>query len=708
MFLLQNYKYAARLLTRYQRYWTTAWEVQRTQGVVELMRRVKRKLSSSSHRFARYDADDIPPEGWQPLIFTRHQSPTVSIIIPVYNKYAYTFRCLQSVLQHSTDTGPSYEIIVVDDHSSDETAQMLADIQGLRVLKNEQNVGFIHTCNKGAAAANGEYLVFLNNDTVVQQGWLEALLATFNTHADAGLVGARLVYPSGVLQEAGGIVWCDGSAWNYGNGDNPHKPEYSYLRQVDYCSGACLMIRHELFTELDMFDNHFAPAYYEDTDLAFRVRAAGYQVYYQPAATIVHYEGVTSGTVTGSGIKQYQIINAKKFQQRWQAVLSQHRANGLQPELEKERAVKQRVLIIDARIVLPDHDSGSVRMLNLIKILQSLSYKVTFVADDLFYRPPYTTNLQMLGVEVLYSPYVKTVEHYLNENGELFDVVILSRINIAEDYLATVRRLCKRAAIIFDTVDLAFLREQRLAELEQRPSLLKAAERRQQQELSIARQADMTWVVSASEQELLAKIAPDIKVGVVSNIHQLPVIEKVDFEQRRDILFIGNYEHTPNVDAVLWFVAEVWPLISARIPEMKFYVVGGQVPQRLQALAADNIIVTGNIPDIAPLFNKIRLSVAPLRYGAGVKGKVNTSMSYGVPVVATAIAAEGMFLDDGKNILLADDAKAFTAQVINAYTNADLWQKLSTTGIENVEQHFSFAAAKHSIQQSLIDIHRKH
>lgn len=199
--------------------------------------------------------------------------PEVSIIIPVYNKSLYTFTCLKSI--HENSGKNAFEIIVVDDASNDDTSQVLGTIEGITVIRNAENKGFIYSSNTGVKAAKGRYIVLLNNDTIVTQGWLDALKQTFKQFPDAGLVGAKLIYPDGRLQEAGGIVWQDASAWNYGRYDNPDKPEYSYCRVVDYCSGACLMIPRQDLLDLGSFDEYYTPAYYEDTDIAFQVRKTG-------------------------------------------------------------------------------------------------------------------------------------------------------------------------------------------------------------------------------------------------------------------------------------------------------------------------------------------------------------------------------------------------------------------------------------------------
>ncbi len=248
-----------------------------------------------------------PPSPKTPVSFVRPDEVEVSIVIPVYNQVEFTHACLAAVQKHSA--GIPYEVIVVDDASTDATNEVIGAIPGLVYLRVEKNAGFIAACNRGATAARGSYLVFLNNDTTVTAGWLEALRETFTFDPNAGLVGSKLVYPDGRLQEAGGIIWRDGSGWNRGKFQNPALPEYNYLREVDYCSAASVMIPKSLFDQVGGFDRKYAPAYYEDTDLAFKVAQAGRKVLYQPLSVVIHYEGVTGGTDISAGTKKYQDVN---------------------------------------------------------------------------------------------------------------------------------------------------------------------------------------------------------------------------------------------------------------------------------------------------------------------------------------------------------------------------------------------------------------
>ena len=630
--------------------------------------------------------------------------PVISVVIPVFNKSSYTFNCLRSIQDVLADSDLNVEIIVVDDHSTDDTSKMLAQIKGIRVLTNPKNLGFIDSCNNGAAIAQGQYLLFLNNDTLVSHRCFEELLLTFQNKADAGLVGAKLLYPDGRLQEAGGIIWKDASGWNYGRLDDPEKPEYCYLRDVDYCSGACMMIPSELFNRLGGFDTRFRPAYYEDCDLAFQVRQAGYRVYYQPLAQVTHFEGVTSGTDVSSNVKSYQVINQQKLRDKWPEVLANHGESGVDPYATKERQVAKRILFLDACVLTPDQDAGSVMVFNHLKTFQSLGYKVTFAPDNLQRAEGYTANLQRIGIECLYWPQTKSIKSHLEEHGEDYDLVFITRVDVAAKHGHDVRANCPRARIIFNTIDLHFVREQRWAELEKNSELAELALKRKDLELSIAAKSDCTLVVSSYEQEILHRENPRLNVSVVPLTHDMPG-RQTDFHERADLLYIGGFQHTPNVDAVLYFVQCVYPLIKLHLPDMRFYILGSKPPDEILDLATDrSIVITGYLEEVAPYFNRCRLSVAPLRYGAGLKGKVITSLSYGLPMVASTIACEGIGLEDEINILIADDPAEFAEKVIRLYTDATLWNRLSTAGFEKVNRDYSTAATRSYFQRLFMSL----
>jgi GT2 family glycosyltransferase len=681
-----------------------AGNILRSEGGGAVVARVRNKL-----RRDRLTAVQQPLSTYQlaatiqPLQLQTTDAPEYSIVIPVYGQHLHTFSCLESIAKH-TSPG-TYEVLIVDDCSAQPAATVLAAVRGPRWVRNTENCGFLRTANRGVSLARAGYVVLLNNDTLVTAGWLKALREVLDHQPDAAVVGAKLVYPDGTLQEAGGIIWRDGTGWNYGRGDDASDPRYNYVRSVDYCSAACWLFQREFFASMHGFEEAYAPAYYEDTDFAFRVRAAGKRVYYQPAATIVHFEGASCGRDESAGIKQHQAVNRKNFRRRWNQVLSTHRPNGIAPELEKDRSCRYRVLVIDACMLAPDEDSGSFRMLAIFRELKALGAKVTFVAHNLEYREPYVQALQQHGIEVLYSPYFRSVEEYLEQYGKFLSLVMISRHYVAAPYVESIRRYSPKALFVFDSVDLHYLREERLAALKQSTSLRATAAWTRKQELSVVTKADVTLVVSPIEQKILQAEVPQANVQVLSNIHEVTG-STTPFAERHDILFVGGFRHPPNADAILWYCDAIWPLVHENLPEVRTLIVGSEMPQSVFDMAGNGIEVLGHVPEIEPVLARVRVSIAPLRYGAGVKGKVNLSMSYGVPVVATPAATEGAYLVAGENVLVAETAAEFATALVNVYRDAALWNKLSTNGVANIQQHFSPDVARTTLQQ-LLSVHRQ-
>src|SRR5438067_841017 len=643
-----------------------------------------------------------PPAPTKPIEFPVRDSVDISVIIPVFNQLQFTQSCLASIQDNQADQ--SLEVIVVDDSSTDGTEGLLPRIPGLVYLRNEENMGFVVSCNRGAAKARGNYLVFLNNDTVVTAGWLSALRETFQFEPHAGLVGSKLIYPDGRLQEAGGIIWRDGSGWNRGKFDDPRKPEYNFLREVDYCSAACLMLPKSLFQRIGGFDSRYVPAYYEDTDLAFKVRAAGFKVLYQPLSEVFHFEGATGGTDISTGTKKHQEINRKTFAAKWEEVLATRPANGDVAALEQLPNGCKRILVIDHHLPMPDRDSGSLRMFQILRILHELGHRVTFIPDNLANIPPYGDDLRKRGIEVVLRPHIKNMTNYIESHGRKYDVMILSRCGTAKKHIAEVRLHAPQSHVIFVTVDLHFLRAARDAELTKKVESRMQAREAQQQEYAVINEADETWVVSVAERELLLQDLPGKQIEVVSNIVDIQTTTTA-FADRADFLFIGSFLHPPNVDAVLYFAREIYPLIAQHLPTAKFYIIGDKAPPEVVALASKNVIVTGAMPDVRPFFESVKLSVAPLRFGAGVKGKINQSMAMGVPVVATSLAVEGMLLTDREDILIADAPQDFANAVVELYTSEKLWTKLSDNGVNTTNVLYSKAAAKKQLAQLFAQEH---
>ncbi len=630
------------------------------------------------------------------------KDPIISVIIPIYGKIDYTLRCLTSISANPPKN--AFEVIVVDDCSPDNSAEVLAQVKGIRLVSNTKNQGFIRSCNIGANVALGEYLYFLNNDTEVTSGWMDELLRTFHEFPGTGLAGSKLIYPDGRLQEAGGIIWKDGSAWNFGRMQDPLLPVYNYAREVDYCSGASIMVPKFLFEKLGGFDEYYLPAYCEDSDLALKIRDNGYRVIYQPLSNIFHYEGVTSGTDTSQGVKAHQIENAKKLYERWQNRLQEHQAPGKNVDSAKDRRATRRVLVLDHCTPTPNKDAGSVTVFNLLLLLREMDFQVTFIPEDNFlYMPEYTTALQRVGIEVLYAPYVSSVEQHLKDCSGRYDLAFLFRPGVVERHIKAIRKHCPKAKVLFHTVDLHYLRMSREAELQSDKTKKKAADEMKQRELAAILATDASIVHSTAEFELLRPELPDAKLHVFPLIMDVRETENT-FADRHDIVFIGGYQHSPNVDAVQYFVSEIMPILRQRLPGVRFYAVGSKPPTEIQALASEDIIVTGFIENLDQLLDKMRISVAPLRYGAGIKGKIGTAMAVGLPVVATPLAVEGMSLIDGENILVADEAEAFTDAIVRLYQDETLWNLIRESGLKFADNAWGAKAAWKILSTILADV----
>jgi O-antigen biosynthesis protein len=618
-------------------------------------------------------------------------APLVSIIIPVYNNLAYTAACVASIC-HSNSKA-TYEIIIADDGSTDGTKEWCRSVKNLRYIATGNKQGFIATCNTAAQQATGAFLHFLNNDTAVTAQWLDELLHTFDEFPGTGFVGSKLVYPDGLLQEAGGILWRDGSAWNFGRLSDPNSPYYNYAREVDYCSGASIIVPAQLFHGLGGFDTSYAPAYCEDSDLALKIRNLGYRVIYQPLSTVIHYEGKTGGTDLSSGVKSYQVANTEKLQKRWRKYLDKLEVNGRNVDRAKDRRAKRRVLVLDHCTPTPDQDAGSVTVYNLLLLLREMDYQVTFIPEDNFlYMSAYTPQLQRVGIEALYAPYCTSVREHLEEHGERYDLVFLIRPEVVRRNLKQIRALCPSAKVLYHTIDLHYLRMERDAHANQNTGKLHQAEAMKNTEFAAIRASDATIVHSTEELRILRSEGLQEKLCVFPLILDTPG-SKVGFGERDGIVFIGGFQHPPNSDAVKFMAGEIMPLLRELVPGIKFHVIGSKPTQEIRSLACDDIIIHGFVKDLSKELARRRVSVAPLRYGAGIKGKIGTAMAVGLPVVATSIAAEGMSLETGKNVLVADNAGAFAEAVAALYSDESLWDKVSKNSVQFAEKEWGAEAA---------------
>lgn len=363
------------------------------------------------------------------------------------------------------------------------------------------------------------------------------------------------------------------------------------------------------------------------------------------------------------------------------------------------------LLFIDHSTPTPNRDAGSIASFHLLKIYKELGYNVTFVPTDLKFMGEYSKSLLKIGVNCPSIGNNQGVREYLAESGGKFEFIFICRAPLAARYIDVIRCHAPRAKIILNVSDLHYLREMRAAHV--RGSVIGSwrAKRIEAIELRAIRDCDATIVVSSVELDLLRNALPHADIRLIPLLFVEAQQDCPSFESRSDVLFIGGFGHTPNVDAVTYFCRDIWPRVRAAVPGVMFHVVG-DIPPALARNFAKNpgVIVHGHVRDISDVFRSVRLSIAPLRFGAGIKGKLATSLSYGVPVVCTSMAVEGMKEEIGRYVAIADDPADFASAVIRIYNDPSLWKRLSDGGREQALKAYSHERVRGEIEKLMMRI----
>lgn len=626
------------------------------------------------------------------------ENPAVSIVIPVYDKFEITYYCLCSLLFAFNET--PYEVIVVDDGSRDETRRIHDFVDGIRVLRQERNRGFVQSCNAGSKLARGEFLVLLNNDTEVTALWLDELVAAFRNFDGVGVAGSRLIYPDGRLQEAGGVIWGSGNPWNVGRNASAEDPRYNYVRKVDYVSGAALMIRRDLWHQVGGFSEEFAPGYFEDTDLAMKVRETGHSVLYVPQSVVYHFEGQTGGTSVSRGAKAFQEVNRPKFRKKWEHAFRGHGEEGKNVDREKDRAAFH-VLFIDHQYPFVDLDAGSYAAFQEIRLLQHLGGKITFLPRNIAWMDRHTVALQRIGVECLYAPFVRSFREYLRAHAAEYDLVSVSRHSVAEEVLPIVRSAAPATKVAFNLADLHFLREFREAAAKTPGYSFGKADETRRAELAAITRSDLTFSYSDVEIALIRGLVP-----ATTRLARMPWVAEChdrewQYSDTRDIMFLGGFSHPPNVQAAKFFARSVMPLLRGRLPEAYFNIVGSGARVVVPELVSDRVRVLGYVPTLTEHLGRARVFVAPLLAGAGLKGKVIDAISHGTPCVLSSVAAEGTGLTDGIDCLIANTPEEWADRVFRLYMDEAMWNRFSANALNLARTRYSFDEGKAVLRSTL-------
>lgn len=607
--------------------------------------------------------------------------PTASIIIPVYNNLLYTLTCIVSILESAP--AYSFEIIVADDRSSDATDPVIPSIGGVvRHVRHAENLGFLRNCNAAARFAAGEYVVLLNNDTIVFPGWLDHLIEAMDADERIGFIGSKLLNGDGTLQEAGGIFWADGSAWNYGRDSDSLLPEFNYLKDTDYVSGASIALPTTVWSRLGGFDEAFSPAYCEDSDIAFRVRQAGLRTVYQPLSALVHHEGRSHGRDVTAGVKAYQVINQEKFLKRWGDTLkAENFANGTELFVARDRSRnKPHIVIVDHYLPQWDQDAGSRTMFHFIRAFVNRGFQVTFWPDNLFEDRTYTPQLQKLGVEVIYGyQYGGRFNQWLQENQKHLDYAFLSRPHIAENYIDAVEH--HGVKTIYYGHDLHCMRARSEYALTGAHEVLKEAELWETREVGISRRSDVVMYPGIEEIEFMVSRLPE---GHVVIRPPITIFDDAEFEAAEAaiddqsevdpyaLMFVGGFAHGPNSDGITWFLDEIWPLLRAADSRFSVKIGGSNMPASLRERSEPGVTMLGRLSEeeLLDLYRRSGVSIVPLRFGGGIKGKVIEAFARGISVVMTEIGAQG--IPEAQDMgFVANTPRDFADAVITAAGDRD-------------------------------------
>ena len=631
-----------------------------------------------------------------PVALAIPDEPLATVCVDADAPIETLYLCL--VALHETGTDRLADIVLLDDGRRGGLAALLPMVAGnLRYRHVPSGASLVAARNTVADTARGRLIVFLAPQVRVQPGWLDELAGTFAREPDAAVVTARVVRDDGLLQATGILLGARGLPRDPGYLAEAADPAFHFLRPVHAVGGVAFAVRRDLLAGAGGFSNAYTALAHAVFDLCMRLRLRGHQVLYQPLASGIWSDDGSEQTPPSPDLAAPD-EQSRQLRQRWLP----ERAPAGPAATDAEAGFLGRALVIDNALPRPDHDAGSVATFEQMLLLRRLGYRIAFASaggdEDL---PAAKDALRRNGIEVVGPPAYHSVTAYLEAHGADLDIVQIYRHANATMFQERVRGLAPQARLLFAPADLHHLREARAAELTGEAAPEAALTRTR--ELDCIRNSDASIITSDHEIALLRADVPPAKLRLLRWIAPVRPSAR-GFAGRHGLCFIGSFGHPPNADGVLWFVAEVLPLVLRALPDLRFYIAGANPPDSIRALAGAQVEVLGWVADLDALFAQVRLSVAPLRYGAGFKGKVGTSLAYGVPVVGSTIALEGTGLAVGDGIAIADTAASFAEEVVRLHQDEAAWTALAATALQRCRELYSPQAALQVYRQLLTDL----
>lgn len=609
-------------------------------------------------------------------------------------------RCLASIAYGAPGSTLAYEVLIVLNGADKAVVDFATrQVKGARLLKSDVNLGFGGGNNWAAREARGELLLLLNDDVEVEAGWLDPLVQTLERHKRAAAVGSRILFPDGRVQEAGSVLFSDGTTAPVGRGLPAGSTEYGFLRRVDYCSANSLLIRRSAFEEVGGFDPEYYPAYYEDTDLALALRRAGYWVLYDGRSRIRHLESASTSTHFKHFLFRRNLVRLKeKWADELAGQLPRPAGGGpdgpvpatLRPAIARAAGDRARLLVIDDMLPVPAFGAGFVLMHNMAVETGLDRYALTVHATKHPGADP--MSVAQLGFEVVEGD----VHAHLADPDARYDVVVLCRPDNFSRHIGDVRRLQPQAAVVYVAEALFAVRLEREAALQtderEASRLRKQAEKMWVIEERAARESDHVVCVSPDEADRLRGLPGAAPVDLVVPLQADVPLTPDGLDDRSDMLYVAGWtpgSDSPNGDGFRWFVGKVLPLIADAAPWSRFRVTGANPPPDLYAMRSPFVEFTGFVPDLQAVYEKARVVVVPLRYGAGVKNKTVEALQYGVPVVTTTIGAEGIAVPPGlEPMIIADDPAELASAAFRLLTDREEWRR-RRADVEALRNHWA-------------------
>lgn len=637
-----------------------------------------------------------------PFNFSTDANSEVSIIIHNVNDVKLLLSCLFYI--DKFDRNIPKEIIVINSKSNDETQNYLEKIKGIIIIEHEESIGLTKSINLAIENAKGKFIYLLDSHVLVQENYLSRLIEVFNIKENVGSVGSKMISIDNTIIEAGNLVFENSEIVELGKSEAIDAPQFNFLRKVDFCAGSLLLRKTKENGDLNVLNETFSSPYFAEADFCLKLNKEENQdIYYHPLSEVVCFD---------NSFKAENNTDRKVFADHWNSYFINKKYVKSEKINYNAHYKTPNFLFLEENMPKPDQDSGSRRFMEIIKILQRNGHHIVLAVKhfDETKDSDYITYFQNVGVEIC-KDYVNTqnkivkVEDQVVNALSYVDVVWIFRPLGFNHWYNLLKDKISRQKIIYDMVDLHYLR------MERENNYIDIVTKEREKEINFFKEKEYAGmnisdaVISISDEEKNTVSENGVKkdkIFTVSNIHKPVENIPLSFSEREGLLFIGGYNHLPNIDAVKFLHDQILPLVWTKNNQIKIFILGPDFPADLkEKYHSDRFQILGYQESVDFWFENSRVFVAPLRYGAGVKGKIGQALEFKLPVITTGIGAEGMSLEDAKTALISDEnPQNFADKILELYDNENLWQTLHENSLLPLSK-FSIETQEQNIKNML-------